>query len=110
MDKKITFFVFVLLVLLSAPRVLIAQDQNLAHAAQRPAAGEPAQTLSSPAIDIVPGEDGGSIRFVIDGKPVGWFDADGLHVIGDIEYGASLTDTGPEALRDTVRKMGGYDE
>jgi hypothetical protein len=40
----------------------------------------------------------GLLRVVIDGKPVAWFDASGLHVIQDVEYGGSIGDTGSANL------------
>ena len=113
MNNKNYIAVLLLLALLSVPAAAFAEDHapasvtNVQSAAE---AGDRDHPLPYPAIDLVPGKDGGSIRFVINGRSVGWFDAHGLHVIGDIEYGASLTDAGPEALRDVVRKMGGYDE
>lgn len=87
-----------------------AQDHASASVQSGTEAGDRDHHPSSPAIDLVPGKDGGSIRFVINGNPVGWLDAGGLHVIGDIEYGASLTDTGPKVLGAQVREMGGYDK
>lgn len=58
----------------------------------------PPPAASSPSVDIIPGADGGSIRFVINGTPVAVIDADGLHVRDDLDYGGSLTDTGPSGF------------
>lgn len=38
--------------------------------------------------------DHGVIRFLIEGKEVGRFDKDGLHVVGNVDYTGTLTDTG----------------
>jgi hypothetical protein len=45
-------------------------------------------------VTIIPGADGGRIEFQIKGAPVAWIDERGLHVIGDIEYGGAITDSG----------------
>jgi len=47
---------------------------------------------------IVPDQKEGAVRFVIDGQEQARIDATGLHVVGDINYGGALTDTGrPQA-------------
>ncbi len=43
---------------------------------------------------IVTNEEKGPVTIVIDGKPVVMIDKTGLHVVGDVEYGGTMTDTG----------------
>jgi hypothetical protein len=40
--------------------------------------------------------------FIIDNKPVAMLDKDGLHVVGGIDYGLSLTDTGPDGVKEKI--------
>lgn len=40
--------------------------------------------------------------FVIDDKPVAMLDDDGLHVVGGIDYGLSLSDTGPDLVKEKI--------
>ena len=62
-----------------------------------------AETASSPAIvgsqaaQIVADSDAGTVDIIIQGRPAARFDATGLHVHGDLEYGGNLTDTGGTA-------------
>lgn len=53
-----------------------------------------------PTITLVPGEDGGHIRFEIKGKEVAIIDETGLHVRGDINYGGMLSDYGQQGFDD----------
>lgn len=41
------------------------------------------------------------IRIMIEGKEVGRFDKDGLHVVGNVDYTGSLSDTAPTWLDQT---------
>lgn len=43
---------------------------------------------------IVTDQERGTVTIVIDGKPVVQIDKDGLRVVGNVEYGGTLTDTG----------------
>lgn len=44
--------------------------------------------------------------FIIDDEPVAMLDKVGLHVVEAIEYGHSLTDTGPERIKKTIASRG----
>jgi hypothetical protein len=50
----------------------------------------------------------GVLRVVIDGKSVAWLDASGLHVIQDIEYGGSISDTGSADLEKRAGGSGAH--
>jgi hypothetical protein len=60
----------------------------------------------SQRVELIPDQKAGALRVVIDGKPVAWFDADGLHVLQNIEYGGTVSDTGTEHLE--VRGAGAH--
>ncbi len=50
--------------------------------------------------------------FIIDDEPVAMLDKSGLYVPGEINYGGTLTDTGPEAIQATITsktKEAGHD-
>lgn len=49
------------------------------------------------AAQIVADSDAGTVDIIIQGRPAARFDATGLHVHGDLEYGGNLTDTGGTA-------------
>ena len=70
-----------------------------AFAQEAPAESSPTN-LRTPRITLVPGKDGGHFRFAIKGKEVAIIDETGLHVRGDINYGAKLTDYGKEGFDD----------
>jgi hypothetical protein len=57
----------------------LAQDQSSAEPAHK--------------VEIIPDQEAGAVRIVIDGRDVATIDADGLHVAGNIAYTGSLTDT-----------------
>jgi hypothetical protein len=57
----------------------------------------------SQRVELIPDQKSGALRVVIDGKPVAWFDADGLHVLQNIEYGGTVSDTGTEHLEKQAR-------
>lgn len=40
------------------------------------------------------------VEFIIDGQPVAFLTADGLHVRGNVSYGGSLTDYGPSGFEE----------
>jgi len=46
---------------------------------------------------IVVDQKTNTIRFIIDGTEQARIDTTGLHVRNDVEYGGSITDTGPAA-------------
>jgi hypothetical protein len=46
------------------------------------------------AVSIVTDPGRGTITFMIDGKSAARIDRDGLRVVGNIEYGGTITDTG----------------
>lgn len=43
-----------------------------------------------------------TFTFIIDNKPVVMLDGAGLHVIGEINYGATLSDTGPDQIKQRI--------
>ncbi len=47
------------------------------------------------------------IRIMIEGKEVGRFDKDGLHVVGNVDYTGVISDTGPTWLDQTPPVTGG---
>lgn len=76
--------------LLTMPIVLAVQ-RSVAQTASPPA------IVGSQAAQIVADPDAGTVDIIIQGRPVARFDAVGLHVQGDLEYGGNLTDTGGAA-------------
>lgn len=44
--------------------------------------------------------------FIIDDEPVAMLDKSGLRVVEGIEYGHTLTDTGPEWIKKTIASRG----
>lgn len=40
--------------------------------------------------------------FIIDNEPVAMLDKQGLHVVGDIAYGKSITDAGPDWIKNAI--------
>jgi hypothetical protein len=67
-------------------------------------------TPSSPGdrVRLVADQKTGVLRVVIDGKPVAWLDASGFHVVQDIEYGGSITDTGSADLEKRAGAPGAH--
>lgn len=62
-------------------------------------AASPSTSAShTPGITLVPGKDGGHVRFEIKGKEVAILDETGLHVRGDINYGAKLSNYGKKGF------------
>jgi hypothetical protein len=57
-----------------------------------------APSSSGDRVRLVADQKAGVLRVVIDGKSVAWFDASGLHVNQNIEYGGTLSDTGSAYL------------
>lgn len=49
--------------------------------------------------------DRGVITFVIDGEPSAFLDSDGLHVLGNVNYGDVLTDTGRDWIETRISKQ-----
>lgn len=41
----------------------------------------------------------GRFLFIVKDEPVAMLDETGLHVVGEINYGLYLTDTGPDAIK-----------
>lgn len=67
----------------------------------------PVETPATPAADrvqLVEDDADGKLIIVIDGKEVGWFDAGGLNVRGDINYTGVVADVG------SLPQAGGADE
>lgn len=51
---------------------------------------------------IVVDQDKKSFIFLIDNQPVALLDKEGLHVVGGINYGDSLTDTGSTFIKNKI--------
>lgn len=65
-----------------------------------PAFAEEAESQQPTRIDI--DQAAKTFIFIIDDEPVAMLDKTGLHVISGIEYGLSLTDTGPEHIKKKI--------
>ncbi len=76
--------------------VASADGFNVPSAAQQLSPDTPPS--SGDRVRLVADQKAGLLRVVIDGKVVAWFDPSGFHVIQDIEYGGSITDTGSADL------------
>lgn len=92
------FLIFAVFLLISSP---------LASAQERPSGTEtpPATTADDTRVDV--DQDAGTLTIVVKGQPVAVFDADGLHVRDDVDYGGKLTDTGPAAFD---KRLGGREQ
>lgn len=49
----------------------------------------------------------GIISIIIEGKEVGRFDKNGLHLLSDVTYGGVLTDAGPDGVERYLNQGGG---
>lgn len=56
----------------------------------------------SSATEIITDQENGTITIVIDGEAVAMFDKDGFHVVGDVDYGGSMTDAGRENVQAAI--------
>lgn len=81
--------------LLTAPVTTLAQTQT------PPEAGN-GDSAAAPKTQIITDEDKGTVTIVIDGKPVVQIDKDGLRVVGNVEYGGTLTDTGSAYIEKAI--------
>lgn len=54
------------------------------------------------AVRIEMDQEAKAFVFVIDDEPVAMLNKDGLHVVEDIKYGRSLTDTGPDWIKEKI--------
>jgi hypothetical protein len=54
----------------------------------------PTPPQTAPRAAIITDEEQGVIHFIIDGREVARLDDRGFHVVGEIQYGGTLTDTG----------------
>lgn len=73
----------------------------------------PETNTQPPKTEIIADEAAGTVSIVIDGKTVGLFTKDGLHVLGDIVYGGTITDTGADYIQRAIQDKqndGGADE
>ena len=53
---------------------------------------------------IITDEEHGAVVIVIDGEPAVLIDENGLHVVNELNYGASLTDTGRKHLKSLMSR------
>lgn len=67
-----------------------------------------AQNDAPETTKIVTDQDKGTITFIIDGKPVAQINRDGLQVVENINYGGTVTDSGPANIKKTI-EAGGKD-
>lgn len=81
-------------------RIFIAAAALAAVFIATPALAE--EAVSKQAVRIETGQNAKAFVFVIDDKPVAMLDEDGLHVVGGIEYGLSLSDAGPDLLKEKI--------
>ena len=82
-----------------------AQDLN------PPSGNSPATHIGDADTHLAVDTQNNIIHIMIDGHEVGRFDKNGLHVVGDIEYTGSTTDTTAVWLSETpVVKGKGHDE
>lgn len=65
---------------------------------------EPSATPAADRVQLVEDDENGRLLIVIDRKNVGWFDAAGLNVNGDINYTGFTADVG------SLPQAGGADE
>lgn len=64
-------------------------------------AEEPAK---SQAVRIEADQASKAFVFIIDDEPVAMIDKEGLFVVEGVNYGRSLTDTGPDWIKETIVK------
>lgn len=78
------------LVLLVALLCFVTPSTARAEDEQTPPKPAAAEMKSADRVQLVEDDENGAIRFVIDGKEVGRFDAQGLHVDGPVTSDNSL--------------------
>lgn len=81
-------------------RTFIAIAAVIAALTGYPALAEEPASQQSTRIDI--DQAAKTFVFIIDDEPVAMLDKEGLHVVGGIDYGRSLTDTGPDAIKSMI--------
>jgi hypothetical protein len=118
--RRISFFVVFLWCLASAVDIPLSTSTDSTarhstwHVASAAESDGSAAARSQPAVpatsgkrvELLPDQKAGALRVVIDGTPVAWFDADGLHVRQNIEYGGTISDIGTEHLEKQARGAG----
>lgn len=58
------------------------------------------------AVRIEADQETKAFIFIIDDEPVAMLDKSGLRVVNSIEYGYTLTDTGPEWIKEKIASRG----
>lgn len=81
-------------------RSFIAIAAACAALAGYPALAEDVASQQPTRIEI--DQNSKAFLFIIDDEPVAMLDRAGLHVVGEINYGATLTDTGPESVKKQI--------
>jgi hypothetical protein len=81
-------------------RSFIAIAAACAALAGYPALAEDAASQQPTRIEI--NQAAKTFTFIIDDKPVAMLDEAGLHVTGQISYGATLSDTGPDQIKQRI--------
>ncbi len=79
-------------ILLSAIIVLLATAAQAGEATAPAATPQPAGQAQATRIET--DQKTGAVRFIVNGKEVARFDANGLHVKDSIDYGGVITDDG----------------
>ena len=59
-------------------------------------------TAEQDAVRIEADQEAKAFVFIIDDEPVAMLDQSGLRVVNSIEYGHTLTDTGPDWIKDKI--------
>lgn len=60
---------------------------------------------STPKTEIIQNDEAGTVSILIDGKTVGVFTRNGLHVLGNIVYSGAMIDGGPNVLKDIPKSI-----
>lgn len=105
--SKFNIPVLLAMALIAMPRPALCETAIGANSDQT------AETSAATRIEV--DEDGGRIRFYIDGELAVQLDADGFHVRHDVSYGDTLRDTGTDGFdkyiaSDQSNADGGADE
>lgn len=75
---RYVFFLVGVLCLIAAPAVWAEDAEPVEATADR--------------VQVIEDDEAGKLRIVIDGNEVGWFDASGFYVKGDIAYTGMISD------------------
>ncbi|MCC7253068.1 hypothetical protein [Hyphomicrobium sp.] len=85
-------------------RSIIAIAALCAALSSNPAVAQ--EPTKSEAVRIEVDQKAKAFIFIIDDEPVAMLDKSGLRVVNSIEYGFTLTDTGPAYIKDKIEQRG----